>query len=379
MMNGDEKPAVGEDKFAPKTGSSVVSAFDAFPKSKPQYVMRTSGGGKWTVAMSIISLLLIWGEVSRWWRGTESHNFAVEKGVSHELQINLDIVVKMHCSDVHVNVQDASGDRIVAAKRLQRDPTTWTQWVDAKGMHKLGRDSQGRVITNAGWKNLGYDEEGFGEEHVHDIVRAGKKKAKWAKTPRFKGRADSCRVYGNLDLNKVQGDFHITARGHGYMEVGEHLDHTNFNFSHIISELSYGPFYPSLVNPLDRTVNLAATNFHKFQYYLSVVPTVYSVGSKSIFTNQYAVTEQSKEVNDHYIPGIFVKYDIEPILLAVNESRDGFLSFMIKIINIISGVLVAGHWGFTLTDWITDVTGKRRRQSSGGVGVIGTGKNFGEH
>lgn len=189
--------------------------------------MRTSGGGKWTVAMSIISLLLIWGEVSRWWRGTESHNFAVEKGVSHELQINLDIVVKMHCSDVHVNVQDASGDRIVAAKRLQRDPTTWTQWVDAKGMHKLGRDSQGRVITNAGWKNLGYDEEGFGEEHVHDIVRAGKKKAKWAKTPRFKGRADSCRVYGNLDLNKVQGDFHITARGHGYMEVGEHLDHTS--------------------------------------------------------------------------------------------------------------------------------------------------------
>lgn len=32
MMNGDEKPAAGEDKFAPKTGSSVVSAFDAFRK-----------------------------------------------------------------------------------------------------------------------------------------------------------------------------------------------------------------------------------------------------------------------------------------------------------------------------------------------------------
>lgn len=173
--------------------------------------------------MAVVSLLLIWGEISRWWRGSETHNFAVEKGVSHELQINLDIVVKMQCSDIHVNVQDASGDRIMAAQRLQRDKTSWGQWVDAKGIHKLGRDSQGRVNTKAGWQDL--DEEGFGEEHVHDIVALGKKKAKWAKTPRVRGQADSCRIFGSLDLNKVQGDFHITARGHGYMEMGQHLAH----------------------------------------------------------------------------------------------------------------------------------------------------------
>lgn len=152
---------------------------------------------------------------------------------------------------------------------------------------------------------------------------------------------------------------------------------TEFNFSHIISELSYGPFYPSLVNPLDRTVNTAPDNFHKFQYYLSVVPTVYSVGSSQIFTNQYAVTEQSKSVNEHYIPGIFFKYDIEPILLAVHETRDGILVFLVKIINVLSGVLVAGHWGFTLSDWIREVIGKRRR-SNGGEGVLGTKHGFDE-
>ncbi|CAM1500570.1 Fc.00g097320.m01.CDS01 [Cosmosporella sp. VM-42] len=370
-MNGDEKHALDDDAFGVKSGS-IVSAFDAFPKSKPQYVTRTSGGGKWTVAMIIISLLLVWGEVTRWWRGSESHNFAVEKGVSHELQINMDIVVRMQCADLHVNVQDASGDRIMAGSRLARDQTRWAQWVDAEGIHKLGRDSQGKVNTRAGWQELGYEEEGFGEEHVHDIVRAGKKRAKWAKTPKVRGgEPDSCRIYGSLDLNKVQGDFHITARGHGYMEIGRHLDHSQFNFSHIISELSYGSFYPSLVNPLDRTVNLASANFHKFQYYLSVVPTVYSVGSSTIFTNQYAVTEQSKEVSDHFIPGIFFKYDIEPILLSVKENRDGFLLFLMKIINVLSGVLVAGHWCFTLSDWVKEVIGRRRR-SSGGEGVLGT-------
>lgn len=197
-------------------------------KSKPQYVTRTSGGGKWTVAMVFISLILVWSELSRWWRGAEQHTFAVEKGVGHNLQINMDIVVRMKCSDLHINVQDAAGDRILAANRLKREPTAWKHWVDNKGVHKLNRDEQGRIITGEGYMAMHGHDEGFGEEHVHDIVRISGKRAKFSKTPKLKGAAaDSCRVFGNLDLNRVQGDFHITARGHGYMEFGEHLDHNS--------------------------------------------------------------------------------------------------------------------------------------------------------
>ncbi|KAK3392122.1 endoplasmic reticulum vesicle transporter-domain-containing protein [Sordaria brevicollis] len=369
-MNGyDEKRQLDEDAFGAK--GSIVSAFDAFPKSKPQYVTRTTAGGKWTVFISFISLILFWSEASRWWRGSESHTFAVEKGVSHSLDINLDIVVKMKCQDIHINVQDAAGDRILAASKLHRDPTVWQHWVDNKGIHKLGRDAQGRVNTGEGYLQ-GHD-EGFGEEHVHDIVALGRKRAKWARTPRLWGATpDSCRVFGSLELNKVQGDFHITAKGHGYMEFGQHLDHSAFNFSHIISELSYGPFLPSLVNPLDQTVNVATANFHKFQYFISVVPTVYTASGKSIVTNQYAVTEQSQEVTERIIPGIFVKYDIEPILLNIVEERDSFLLFLIKVVNVISGALVAGHWGYRISDWFQEVWGRRRRRAGGpSEGMLG--------
>ncbi|KAK3685902.1 endoplasmic reticulum vesicle transporter-domain-containing protein [Podospora appendiculata] len=381
MMNGYEKHDLDDDAFGAK--GSIVSAFDAFPKAKPQYIERTPGGGKWTVAMILISAVLFWSELSRWWQGTEMHTFAVEKGVSHSMDINLDIVVKMKCADLHVNVQDAAGDRILAAAKLTRDPTSWAQWVDTKGMHRLGRDEHGRLVTGEGYTALAGHEEGFGEEHVHDIVALGRRKARWGKTPRLWGAAaDSCRVYGSLQLNKVQGDFHITARGHGYMEFGEHLDHTAFNFSHIVSELSFGPFLPSLVNPLDGTVNTAPNHFHKFQYFMSVVPTVYSVGqpgtrgARSIITNQYAVTEQSQEINERVIPGIFFKYDIEPILLNIVESRDGFFVFLIKIINVLSGALVAGHWGFKLSDWAADVWGKRRRAGRS-EGMLGVGEKSG--
>ncbi|EHA48418.1 hypothetical protein MCOR27_001266 [Pyricularia oryzae] len=367
MMNGYEKNNHDEDPFAPS--GSVVSAFDAFPKSKPQYVTRTSGGGKWTVAMLLVSAILTWSELARWWRGVETHTFAVEKGVGQSMQINMDTVVHMRCQDIHVNVQDAAGDRIMAAARLKMDDTTWAQWVDGSGVHRLGHDQHGKVVTGEG------HEEGFGEEHIHDIVALGKKRARWSKTPRLWGATpDSCRIFGSLDLNKVQGDFHITARGHGYIEFGDHLDHSAFNFSHIVNEFSFGDFYPSLVNPLDKTVNTCEKNFHKFQYFLSVVPTLYSVksstgafGYSTIFTNQYAVTEQSSEISEMNVPGIFFKYDIEPILLDIEESRDTILVFLIKVINILSGAMVAGHWGFTMSEWIKEVLGKRRRASSNGV------------
>lgn len=195
-------------------------------KSKPEYITRTEGGGKWTVVIGIISLFLLWSETGRWWLGEEEHTFTVEKGVSHTMQINIDLVVHMKCQDVHINVQDSSGDRILAAKRLQEDPTNWQTWSDARGVHKLNHDKHGRIDTGAGWLNAEATEEGFGEEHVHDIVALGKKRAKWARTPRPRGEPDSCRIFGSLELNKVQGDFHITARGHGYMGDGSHLDHS---------------------------------------------------------------------------------------------------------------------------------------------------------
>jgi hypothetical protein len=163
----------------------------------------------------VISLLLTVSEFRRWLHRYESHQFSVEKGIGHELQINLDIVVAMSCGDLHVNVQDASGDLILAGEMLKRDPTNWGHW--AKGMHRLGWGDQ----------DVMYDDE---TEHLAEII--GGRESKWKATPRFRGDANACRIYGDMELNKVQGDFHITARGHGYREWGQqqHLGHEGSTF-----------------------------------------------------------------------------------------------------------------------------------------------------
>jgi len=218
---------------------TITNSFILLAKAKPQYVTKTSSGGKWTIAMVVVSFLLVFSEFQRWWKGNETHTFAVEKNIGYNLQINLDIVMKMRCEDIHINVQDAAGDRILAGEMLKKDPTNWHQWVDGQGIHSLGKDAQGRLLTGEGFH--GHD-EGFGQEHVHDIVAhaGGWRRQKFAKTPRLKGGRsgpDSCRMFGSLEVNKVQGDFHITARGHGYQEYGAsgHLDH-NSRSAYILSE-----------------------------------------------------------------------------------------------------------------------------------------------
>lgn len=90
--------------------------------------------------------------------------------------------------------------------------------------------------------------------------------------------------------------------------------------------------------------------------------------SRTIITNQYAVTEQSYPVGERQIPGVFFKYDIEPMLLTIEETRESFLRFCVKIVNILSGVLVAGHWSFTMTEFLLDVLNKRKKaKRDGGV------------
>ena len=149
-----------------------------------------------------------------------------------------------------------------------------------------------------------------------------------------------------------------------------------FNFSHIINELSFGQLYPSIQNPLDKTYAIADQNFYKYQYYCSVVPTVYTRSpspnpsnpiATSIFTNQYAVTSQSHSVSERNVPGIFFKFDIEPILLTIREERGGFMALLVRVVNVVSGVLVGGGWSYQLLGWAREVLGGRQRRKSEGM------------
>ena len=169
-------------------------------------------------------------ELRNWFHGTETHQFTVEKGISHELQLNLDMVIHMPCETLRVNIQDAAGDRILAGELLKREPTNWKAWADNhSGRGGASRDYQ--TLSQEDGGRLAAQVEDAQIHHVMGEVRRNP----WRKFPtgprlRAGDVIDSCRIYGSLEGNKVQGDFHITARGHGYQEFGEHLDHKRMPF-----------------------------------------------------------------------------------------------------------------------------------------------------
>lgn len=72
-------------------------------------------------------------------------------------------------------------------------------------------------------------------------------------------------------------------------------------------------------------------DFIAYQYYLRVVPTTYiAPRSEPLHTNQYSVTHYERRVNHQGVPGIFFKFDIEPVRLTVIQRTTTFGQFFIR-------------------------------------------------
>lgn len=85
-------------------------------------------------------------------------------------------------------------------------------------------------------------------------------------------------------------------------------------------------------------------DFEVFQYSISVVPTLYiDRRNNHLFTNQYAVLDSHKEFKEgQAIPGIFFRYDIEPISVQISEARkQSFIHFLVRLCGIIGGSAIA--------------------------------------
>ncbi|KAK9355659.1 endoplasmic reticulum vesicle transporter-domain-containing protein [Lipomyces doorenjongii] len=312
-----------------------VRTFDAFPKVSSTYTTRSSQGGVVTIVLSIICIFLIWTEMGSYFAGVEEQQFMVDDSIGWDMQVNLDITVAMPCVTLHVNVQDASGDILLAAELLEMEGTEY----DLASSHELTIESRAEAVDD-----------------LSSVFRRAKVAKKFKKTKKLHPNSPACRIYGSFKLNKVQGDLHITAKNHGYLDPAmSYVANEALNFSHVIDEFSFGEYYPKLENPLDGVAALIDTNFFRYQYYLSIVPTTYIGygGRHVVFTNQYAVTEQpTSQVNPSHPPGIFFKYDIEPIGLTIAERRVPFWQFLVRLVNVVGGIVICTGWLYPLIDSI---------------------------
>lgn len=264
-------------------------------------------------------VFLIWVQIGGYIDGFIDHQYSVDEVIRSTLNLNIDIMVAMPCKYLDANVRDVTEDRNMAEEIL---------------------NLEGMIAPNAFW-NMGK------EKNVRtpdlDIVLSNSLEADYVtKGVRTNLEAPACRIYGTVPINRVEGDFHITAEGMGYMGMSGVTPVDALNFTHFINEFSFGTFYPYIDNALDLTSRKTSKKKHTFHYNLKVIPTVYSKLGHEIDTNQYSV--RVYETDDKYAPGIFIKYDFDPIKMTVIEKRLSFFQFIIRLVTIIGGLWVIAQW-----------------------------------
>ncbi|KAJ9545888.1 hypothetical protein OSB04_025595 [Centaurea solstitialis] len=376
---------------------------DANPKVNEEFSSRTISGGIITLVSSIFMLLLFFSELRLYLHSVTETKLTVDTLRGERLRINFDIIFPaLPCSILSLDAMDISGEQHldikhdIFKKRIDTNGKVIDLRRDGIGAPKIDKPLQrhgGRLEHNETYCGSCYGAQASDEECCNSCedVREAYRKKGWSMSDpdsidqckregflqRIKDEeGEGCNIYGFLDVNKVAGNFHF-APGKSFQQSNMHVhdllafQKDSFNVSHRINKLAYGDYFPGVVNPLDGYVtflisSLVRNTFYvglssslsimlicsvrwtqktpsgMYQYFLKVVPTVYTdVSEHRIQSNQFSVTEHFKgaEVGQlQTLPGVFFFYELSPIKVTFTEEHVSFFHFLTNVCAIVGGV-----------------------------------------
>ncbi|KAL4218267.1 Endoplasmic reticulum-Golgi intermediate compartment protein 3 [Mactra antiquata] len=353
--------------------------FDAYPKTLEDFRVKTFGGAAVTLVSGLLMFVLFVSELNYYLTTEVNPELFVDISRGQiKMKINLNVTFhNMPCAFLSIDAMDVSGENQIDVDHhlfKQRLKLNGEFIEDEPEKQDLG-DKSGEILE-AVTQKLDPDrcESCYGAEtddkkccNTCEEVRDQYRKKGWAFkesdaieqckregwSDKIKAqRNEGCNAYGYIEVNKVGGNFHI-APGKSFQQHHVHvhdlqsLGGEKFNTSHTIHHMSFGEEYPGIVNPLDGAVNIADMAQMMFQYFIKVVPTTYTnVNGKTVATNQFSATKHAKIISalgDSGLPGLFVTYELSPMMVKYTEKRRSFMHFLTGVCAIIGGVFtVAG-------------------------------------
>ncbi|XP_074275625.1 uncharacterized protein LOC141599496 [Silene latifolia] len=352
---------------------------DAYPKINEDFYKRTFSGGIITILAAFIMSLLFFSEFRSYLHTVKETTLLVDTSRGGTLRINFDITFPaVPCTILSLDAEDISGERHfdirhdITKKRIDVHGNEIEARKDGIGAPKIEKPLQrhgGRLEHNETYCGSCYGAETADDHCCNSCeeVREAYRKKGWAlsnmdmidqceregffqKIDEEKG--EGCNINGFLEVNKVAGTFHFVP-GKTFHQSGFHFNDliafqkNNYNITHKINKLSFGEYFPGIVNPLDGVQWLQDSTSGMYQYFVKVVPTVYTdVRGRTIQSNQFSVTEHLRNLDSGHnqiIPGIFFFYDLSPVKVTFMETGISFLHFMTNVCAIVGGTFtVAG-------------------------------------
>ncbi|KAI0373635.1 DUF1692-domain-containing protein [Pilatotrama ljubarskyi] len=324
-----------------------LAQFDAFPKVPSSYKTRSESRGFLTIFVALLAFLLVLNDIGEYIWGWPDYEFGVDTDQSNALDINVDMVVNMPCQYLSVDLRDAVGDRLFLSDGFRRDGTKF----DIGQATTLKEHAEALSARQAVAQSR--SSRGF-----FDVLlrRSGNR---YKPTYNYQPDGSACRVFGTITAKRVTANLHVTTLGHGYASH-QHVDHNLMNLSHVITEFSFGPYFPDITQPLDNSFELTHDPFVAYQYFLHVVPTTYiAPRSKPLNTNQYSVTHYTRVLDHHRgTPGIFFKFDLDPMKLTIHQRTTTLVQLLIRCVGVIGGIFVCMGYAVKITSHAVDaVTG----------------------
>jgi hypothetical protein len=313
--NGDYYKNDGGDESKYKKSSAVEKLDFMFPKVAEEFTVKTQGGGIATMAAYGLIVILCLTEIMTW-RGQnrlETSTAVVDTSLGKKMRINMNITFPaLACEDLHLDAIDVAGDSQLNVddkmkkKRMHIDGTVYSQReIDVElNKHTEEQAKKNEILKSklpedyCGPCYGGHATDGECCNTCDDVIEAYKKK-KWKtellqytaeqcvregrdkSKPKKMTKNQGCNLSGYMTVNRVAGNFHI-AMGEGVERDGRHIhtydpeDAPNFNASHIVHQLSFGP--EDGTEPLKGATKIVTESTGTtglFQYFIKIVPTTY--------------------------------------------------------------------------------------------------------
>ncbi|DAZ93158.1 TPA: hypothetical protein N0F65_005508 [Lagenidium giganteum] len=361
-LNGE----ASESSFT-RSARRALKRVDVYPKMHREFKVQTDVGGTVSLITGIIMLVLFLSELRDYMSVKTHEHMVVDKTINEKLQINLDIsFLALSCKDAHVNAMDVAGEL-----QMNMHQTVTKIRLDQSGnqigrpMSMLGANAPTKVDVPPNYCGSCYDathpagkkccntcdevKEAFMASDVA-LEEADQKEQCIRESVEEETLAqdgEGCRFQGKMMVNRVAGNFHV-ALGRTFHREGR-LVHQfrpgqeySFNATHVIHSLSFGTPIPGAKNPLDGMKKVTERVGGVFQYYVKVVPTIYSdISSKE--TYQFSYTEQTRYLDPtgqmSALPGTFFVFDLSPFMVKVDNDRVPFLHFLTRVCAIIGGMI----------------------------------------
>ncbi|XP_056171402.1 uncharacterized protein LOC115663582 [Syzygium oleosum] len=342
----------------------ALKSLDAFPRAEEHLLQKTQSGALVSVIGLTIMATLFLHELRYYITTYTVHQMSVDLKRGETLPIHINMTFpSLPCDVVSVDAIDMSGKH-----EVDLDTNIW----------KLRLNKYGQIIGTEYLSDLvekghehhehedhkhddgkDHHKESSEKTHGHGFDETAEKMIK--KVKQALANEEGCRVYGVLDVQRVAGNFHISVHGLNIFVAQMIFEGAmHVNVSHIIHDLSFGPKYPGLHNPLDGNVRILHKASGTFKYYIKIVPTEYRYISKEVLpTNQFSVTEYFSPMNeyDRTWPAVYFLYDLSPITVTIREERRSFLHFITRLCAVLGGTFaltgMLDRWMYRLLETIT--------------------------